>query len=168
MPMASPVRNQTVMPTSRCCPASRFDAKPEALMRKMQTSEVASACSMGIAVTRSSAGTTRNPPPTPNVPERIPVSPPHVSSFNPHDQPSRRTPSASRRHAKRESGFVSRFAPRHIRTLINVISEANRRRVQNSGKRTPSQAPPSAPRIPSTPKIAPGAQLTSRRWMTDP
>ena len=62
-----------------------LETSPAVEMMTIETRDVAMACSIESCATAISAGINRNPPPTPNSPERMPVVPPATSSLAMHD-----------------------------------------------------------------------------------
>src|SRR6185312_14559032 len=81
IPIAEPPRNRPArvqLPEARC---EAFATKPDAAMSEIPTSDVASARSMLTQATTSSAGTMRNPPPTPKTPDSTPEIAPAPKSF---------------------------------------------------------------------------------------
>ena len=93
IPASPPATNRPVNTSGSGRPAATVDATPEAPIRAMTSSEVATARWIPIPVTSTRAGTITNPPPTPNRPESTPAASPvdhqHGEAPGGERQPSR-------------------------------------------------------------------------------
>jgi hypothetical protein len=86
IPARAPTRNHIPVDADEIRKVKRFERNPDMETRVIDTSEVAMALSTETPPTIKRAGTIRNPPPTPNMPDSIPVNAPAIVSLMVHGQ----------------------------------------------------------------------------------
>ena len=84
IPIAEPRKNSREAVACVVDRLLRFCRKPDEAISAIDTKDVAIALSIGACITLRRAGMRRNPPPTPNSPERVPVINPAPRSFATH------------------------------------------------------------------------------------
>ena len=82
--MNPPVANRVVMLSVMDWPTQSCEISPDTLTSEITISEVPTARDIDMLLNNIKAGTMMNPPPTPNMPERIPEATPTISSKRAH------------------------------------------------------------------------------------
>ena len=156
MPATLPPRNGGAMAQVMSRPDSSMAPSAVTLTTETTISDVATARCIVAPVANTMAGTTTNPPPMPNSPDRMPVTTPAPDSVLKQRQEMRR----SMAHGPdRRSG--PRRAVRHMRVLTRTTSAPNVASSHTAGMRLPIHAPTGAASMPPPASTVPAPRSTS-------